>query len=173
MDVQVSASDHVRGNSQAAVVLLEYADFECPYCGMAEPYVERTFERFQDKMALVFRSFPLMEIHPHALRAAEAAEAAGLQGKFWQMHDILFKHQQHLDDGDLLRYAEKLGLDVERFQRDITSPAVSAAVRHSLQEGADQGVAGTPSFFLNGVALEIGRYEDIESAVAQAVKTSG
>jgi protein-disulfide isomerase len=93
-----------------------------------------------------------------------------LQGKFWEMHDVLFTHQKHLDDRDLVTYAQKLGLDVEQFERDLSSPAVSAAVRRSLREGTDQGVAGTPWFFLNGAPLELEQYEDLENAVARAIQ---
>ena len=158
--------DYVRGNPKARLTLVEYADFECPYCGMAYPYVKRTVERFKDDLAEIFRPFPLTEIHPHAL---QAAEAAGLQGKFWEMHDVLFENQERLDDKDLLGYAERIGLDAARFKRDFASPRVVDAIQRSLQEGSDQGIQGTPSFFLNGKQLEIERYEDIENAVAKAL----
>lgn len=161
-------SDHVRGNPAARLRLVEYADFECPYCGLAYPYVKRLCERLGDELAEVFRPFPLIEIHPHALHAAQAAEAAGLQGKFWEMHDCLFEHQRRLSDRDLLRYASELQLDVERFERDIASPPVLAAIERSLQHGAAEGVNGTPTFFLNGTLLEVDRYEELEEIVGRA-----
>ena len=161
--------DHIRGNPNARLTLVEYADFECPYCAMAYPYVKRAGERFKNDLAEIFRPFPLTQIHPHALHAAQAAEAAGLQGKFWEMHDILFEHSERLGDPDLLSYARRIALDVERFERDFSSSAVVDAIQHSLQEGADQGVDGTPTFFLNGKQVEIDRYEDIEKIIARAL----
>lgn len=162
-------ADYVRGNPKARVTLLEYADFECPYCALAYPYVKRTVERFKDDLAEIFRPFPLTQIHPHALHAAQAAEAAGLQGKFWEMHDILFEHRQRLEDADLLDYARRIGLDVERFERDFESSEVVDAIQRSLKEGAAQGVEGTPWFFLNDKPIEIDRYEDLEKIVAEAL----
>ena len=164
--------DYLRGNPNARLKLVEYADFECPYCGMAFPYVKRAAERFKDNLAEIFRPFPLTQIHPHALHAAQAAEAAGLQGKFWEMHDILFEYQQRLEDPDLLNYARQIGLDADRFERDFSSPAVVDAIKRSVQEAADQGVEGTPAFFLNGKQLEINSFEDIEGIVAAALAGS-
>jgi protein-disulfide isomerase len=164
--------DYVRGNPNGRLTLVEYADFECPYCGMAFPYVKRAAERFKNDLAEIFRPFPLIQIHPHALHAAQAAEAAGLQGKFWQMHDTLFEHQQRLADSDLLDYARRIGLDVDRFERDFSSSAVNDAIQRSLQEGAAQGVEGTPTFFLNGEQLNLSRFEDIEEIIAKALAAS-
>ncbi len=161
--------DYVRGNPNGRLTLVEYADFECPYCGMAFPYVKRAAERFKNDLAEIFRPFPLTQIHPHALHAAQAAEAAGLQGKFWEMHDLLFEHQRQLEDSDLLDYARNTGLDVDRFERDFPSPAVIDAIQRSLRQGADQGVEGTPTFFLNGEQLSIGRFADIEEIIAKAL----
>jgi protein-disulfide isomerase len=161
---------HVRGNQNAGLLLIEYADFECPYCAMAAPYVQHVFDRFGDRIAEDFRPFPLTEIHPHALHAAQAAEAAGLQGKFWQMHDMLFKNQRKLEDADLTEYARDIGLDLQRFERDFSSARVLDAIKGSVQQGINDGVNGTPSFFLNGTPLELTRYEDLERIVAQAIK---
>lgn len=162
--------DRIRGNPHAAVVLVEYADFECPYCGMAYPYVKRLSKRFlPDDVAEVFRPFPLMQIHPHAMHAAQAAEAAGLQRRFWEMHDLLFENQQRLDDEALFEYALAMGLDIDRFARDFSSEPVIDSIARSVQRGLDEGVNGTPTFFLNGVKLELENYQDLEPLVARAV----
>lgn len=161
--------DHVTGNPKARVTLIEYGDFECPYCGMAEPYVKRIIERFHDDVAVIFREFPLIEIHPYALHAAQAAEAAGLQDKFWPMHDMLYANQKRLDDASLLDYAKAVGLDVGRFQEDFGSHAVLDAIKQSIELGREQGVPGTPAFFLNGEMLQIDQYDDLTRAVEKAV----
>jgi protein-disulfide isomerase len=161
--------DHVRGNPNAGVVLLEYADFECPYCGMAYPFMKRLAKRFHDDLAEVFRPFPLAEIHPHAMHAAQAAEAAGVQGKFWQMHDVLFENQERLDDAALVEYAQGIGLDVERFTTDFASQPVIERIERSVQLGLQEGVNGTPTFFLNGQRLELENYQDLEPTVARAI----
>jgi protein-disulfide isomerase len=159
-------AEHVRGNPNAKLKLVEYADFECPYCAMAYPYVKRAAARFEGAVAEIFRSFPLVELHPHALHAAQAAEAAGLQGKFWEMHDTLFENRRRLGDADLLHYAEELGLDIERFERDFSSPAVIDAIQNNVRQGEEDGVSGTPWFLLNGTPLEIDQYEDLEKTIA-------
>ena len=161
--------EHVRGNPNAGIVLVEYADFECPYCGMAYPYVKRIAERFHDVLAEIFRPFPLPEIHPHAMHAAQAAEAAALQGKFWEMHDLLFENQRRLDDAALLEYAAKAGLDTERFKHDFASAEVVDTIQSSLRRGYEEGVRGTPTFFLNGTPLELENFQDLEPAVARVV----
>src|SRR5690349_9780727 len=114
-NVLVTPVDHVLGPATAHVVVMEYGDFECPTCAQARPAVKLLLKHFQHRMRFVFRHFPLVEAHPHAERAAEAAEAAGAQGKFWPMHDMLFENQQHLKLPALRRYAEEIGLDLERF----------------------------------------------------------
>ena len=149
-------------------MLVEYADFECPYCAMAEPYLENIVNRFGDRVGVDFRPFPLAEIHPHAMHAAQAAEAAGLQNRFWEMHDILFKNQKRLDDPSLQKYAQEIGLDIDRFKRDFDSRAVLDDISESISLGNEDGVPGTPTFFLNGELLDIDAYEDLEKAVAQA-----
>ncbi len=165
-------ADHVRGNPDAPVVLIEYADFECPYCAMAYPVVKNLAKRFHDNLAEVFREFPLAEIHPHALHAALAAEAAGNQGKFWPMHDILFEHNRKLDDKSLLTYAKDVGLDLPIFERDFADPETAKRITQSLQEGIRHGVQGTPTFFLNGTQLEVGTYDELETLVSEAVRAT-
>ncbi|MFA4927583.1 MAG: Na+/H+ antiporter NhaA [Patulibacter sp.] len=145
--------DHVRGNADASVTIVEYGDFECPFCGRAEPAVLALLEHEQDDpdgVRYVFRHLPLADVHPRAQLAAEASEAAGAQGAFWAMHDRLFAHQDELSPRDLVRHAEALELDVERFKADLRRRTYEARVRDDL-EGADaSGVSGTPTFFVNG-----------------------
>jgi len=152
--------DHVRGPSDAPVTLVEYADFECPFCGRAEPIIRELLADFGD-IRYVWRHLPLPDVHPHAQLAAEAAEAAARQGAFWAMHDLLLDHQGALLTPDLMTYAEQLGLDVPRFTDDLRRHAGAARVAQDV-EGADlSGVSGTPTFFLNG-RRHHGAY-DIES----------
>ena len=142
--------DHVQGNPDAAIELIEYGDFECPYCGRAHRIVKVLQEALGGDLLFAWRNFPLAQVHPHALRAAAAAEAAGLQGRFWEMHDMLFEHQDALEAADLLAYAEALGLDMERFAADLDSDEVADRVRADFLSGARSGVNGTPTFFVNG-----------------------
>ena len=151
-------SDHIQGSiNNAPITLVEYGDYECPYTGMAYPVVKEIMKELgDDKICFVFRNFPLNDIHLHAQHAAEAAEAAAAQDKFWQMHDYLFEHQKALDDGHLLEYAQKVGLqDVRKFKDDISRHVYAPMIEESLRGGIDSGVEGTPTFFINGV-----RYED-------------
>jgi protein-disulfide isomerase len=145
-----SASDHAEGPEDAPVTLVEYGDYECPYCGMAQPVVKRAQRELGSQLRFVFRNFPLAEAHPHARTAAEAAEAAGAQGKFWEMHDTLFEHQDALAVEDLIGYAKSLGLDVEQFSRDLEAGTYGKRVRDDFRSGVRSGVNGTPTFFFNG-----------------------
>jgi protein-disulfide isomerase len=141
--------DHVRGPDRAPITLVEYGDLECPYCNQAEPVVRKLLHDFGD-MRYVWRHLPLDDVHPHARLAAEAAEAAHAQGAFWEMHDLLFEHQDALRKQDLIRYAAELGLDVDRFAEDLVSRAFAGRVESDV-DGADlSGVSGTPTFFVNG-----------------------
>ena len=142
--------DHVRGKAEAAVTLVEYGDFECPYCGQAEPIIRELLTRCGDDLRYVFRHLPLSDVHPHAQMAAEAAEAAGAQGAFWQMHDLLFAHQDALTLPDLRRYAESLDLDVERFSEDLRQRRHASRVSADVASADASGVSGTPTFFVNG-----------------------
>ncbi|MGZ3499330.1 MAG: DsbA family protein [Vulcanimicrobiaceae bacterium] len=166
-------ADHIRGNPDAPVVLVEYADFECPYCAMAYPIVKRLSQRFHDDLAEVFRPFPLVEIHPHAMHAAQAAEAAAEQGKFWEMHDTLFEHHTNLDDASLITYAHRLGLDLAQFQKDFESPAIVERIARNIRLGVQEGVKGTPTFFLNGVQLQLLSFADLEPLIRRALAEVG
>ena len=148
-------TDHIRGSVNAPIVIVEYGDYECPYTGMAYPIVKEIMNRFgDDKIQFVFRNFPLNEIHPHAQHAAEAAEAAAAQDKFWQMHDYLFEHQKALDDNHLLQYAENVGLDVNKFKKQMSGHDYTHLIEESLKSGINSGVQGTPTFFVNGELYE-------------------
>ena len=150
LTMPVGERDHVQGPATAAVTLLEYGDYECPYCGRAYPIVKEIQRRFGDRLRFVFRNFPLNESHPHAEHAAEAAEAAGAQGQFWEMHDYLYEHQQALDDQHLISDAEHLRLDVPRIEQDLAEHRYAARVREDFLSGVRSGVNGTPTFYVNG-----------------------
>jgi len=153
LTLPVSAErDHIQGPADAPVTLLEYGDYECPYCGAAYPILKQVQDRMGDRLRFVFRNFPITTSHPHSEQAAEAAEAA--QGKFWEMHDHLYEHQQHLTDPDLHGYAEALGLDVERFDRELAGHVHADRVREDFMSGVRSGVNGTPSFYVNGAKYD-------------------
>jgi len=132
------------------VTLVEYGDYQCPYCGQAYPIVKEIQQSLGQKLRFVFRNFPISTSHPHAQHAAEAAEAAAAQGKFWEMHDHLYENQHALDDQHLIRYAADLGLNAERFHSDFTGHVYAARVREEFMGGVRSGVNGTPTFFING-----------------------
>jgi len=161
--------DHLRGSIDAPVTVVEYGDFECPYCGMAEPVVRELIRDFGD-VRYVWRHLPLSDVHPHAQLAAEAAEAAADQGAFWEMHDLLFDHQDALRTDDLIAYAEQLGLDVERFTNDLREHAGATRVAEDVDTADLSGVSGTPTFFVNG-RRHYGAY-DI-AALSAAVRAAG
>lgn len=146
----VTPVDHAIGPESAPVTLVEYGDYECPDCLNAVPIVQQLIERFGEKLRVVFRHFPLNSIHPHAGAAARAAEAAQAQGRFWTMHEALFKHQKRLADMDLTHLALNVGLEVYRFQSDMGSEAVIRRVASHIASGERSGVTGTPTFFING-----------------------
>jgi protein-disulfide isomerase len=149
--VPVSAQrDHVIGATGAVVTLVEYGDFECSYCGQAYPAVKEVVGAFLEQLRFVFRNFPLTQVHPHAAHAAEASEAAAAQGRFWEMHDLLYEHQDALEDDDLLAYAADIGLDLNRFQVELAQGTHAQRVRDDFMGGVRSGVNGTPTFFING-----------------------
>ncbi len=137
--------------THAAITLVAYCDFECPYCGRAYPIIKRLQARLPDRLRFVFRHFPLIHKHPLAQQAAEAAEAADAQGEFWGMHDLLFEHQDALEEGDLYAYAGVLGLDTGRFERELVSRVHEQRVDRDVVSGRRSGVSGTPTFFINGL----------------------
>ena len=147
----IEGRDHVLGAPDAPSTLVEYGDYQCPYCKLAHPIVEEVQRRLGRQLRFAFRHFPLAEIHPYAQPAAEAAEAAGAQGKFWEMHDLLFTNQPALSPRDLLRYATALGLDVTRFASELADRVWEPRVREDFVSGIRSGVNGTPTFFVNGL----------------------
>jgi protein-disulfide isomerase len=151
LTLPVGPRDHFRGKPDAPVILVEYGDYQCPFCGEAHHVLLNLLAQAQGRVTLVFRNFPLTTIHPYAQGAAEAAEAAGAQGRFWQMHDVLFENQDALDPDSLLEYADMLQLDMDRFAADLISRRFADRVREDFLSGVRSGVNGTPTFFINGL----------------------
>jgi protein-disulfide isomerase len=146
----LSERDHITGPANATIELVEYGDFECPHCARAFVIVNQIRVDLGDALRFAFRHFPLAKMHPHARKAAEAAEAAGAQGQFWQMHDLLFKHAQELEEPRLVEYATELGLDVERFKTELAGDVYATHIQEDVASGVRSGVNGTPTFFING-----------------------
>jgi formate-nitrite transporter family protein len=146
----VDLRDHVRGDPSAPVTLVEFGDYECPFCGKAYPVSQALEEALGDRLCFVYRHFPIAEAHPHAVLAAECAEAADAQGMFWEMHGLLYEHQDALTWPDVMDYAAVLGLDVEAFEHDVRAHRFAAKLRVDRHSGALSGVTGTPTFFING-----------------------
>jgi protein-disulfide isomerase len=153
--VAVNPSDHNLGASHAPVTVVEYGDFECPNCKQAAPAVKLLLERFPGRVRVVWRHFPLEEVHPHALHAALAAEVAAGQGKFWPMHDLLFDNQRHLKLPQLRSYAQRLELDMVRYDADMADTVYLQRVREDIEGGSASGVRSTPTFFLNGAVEDV------------------
>jgi protein-disulfide isomerase len=151
LTVPVGRRDHVVGPATAPITIVEYGDYECPFCGAAHPVVKALEKALDDNLRFAYRHFPLSQIHPHSFQAAEAAEAAGAQDRFWEMHDMLFEHQSRLGTQDLLAYASALGLKLESFAEDLSEHRHAPRVREDFLSGVRSGVNGTPTFFVNGV----------------------
>jgi protein-disulfide isomerase len=146
----VQAKDHAQGPANARVELVEYGDYQCPHCGAAYPMIKRIQEKMGKDLRFVFRNFPLVESHPQAFAAALASEAAARQNAFWEMHDMLFEHQDRLDPSSLVQYAKHLRLDTEPFIRDLQDKPLADKVEADFESGIRSGVNGTPTFFING-----------------------
>ena len=142
--------DHIQGPPDAPVTLVEYGDYQCPYCGAAYPIVKELQARLGEGLRFVFRNFPITTSHPRAEQAAEAAEAAAAQGRFWEIHDLLYENQKRLRDEDLVTYARQLGLDFGRFEQELTDHVHAARVHEDFMSGVRSGVNGTPTFYVNG-----------------------
>jgi protein-disulfide isomerase len=151
LTVPLSERDHVIGPETAPVTVVEYGDYECPYCGAAHPVTKALQQALGDDLRFAYRHFPLSQIHPHSYQAAEAAEAAGAQSRFWEMHDMLFENQRRLSTQDLLAYAGALGLALEPFGADLAEHRHAPKIREDFLSGVRSGVNGTPTFFINGV----------------------
>jgi len=150
----VSERDHAKGTAAAPLTLVEYGDYQCPYCGAAYPVVKRLQKTLGKKLRFVFRNFPVTQAHPYARIAAEAAEAAALQGKFWEMHDLLFEKQNYFEPDIVAVWAKKIGLDVEKFGNDIKKSAIAKRIKEDRQSGIRSGVNGTPTFYINGTRYD-------------------
>ena len=142
--------DHIQGDVNATITLVEYGDYQCPHCGHAYPIIKEVQQKLGDQLKFVFRNFPLANIHPEATQAAIATEAAALQGKYWEMHDIVFENQKRLHYNAILEYANAVGLDIEQFEQDMQSEELSQKVEQHFESGVRSGVNGTPTFFING-----------------------
>jgi len=170
---QVTASDWVRGDITAKVTIIEYSDFQCPACGAYYPVIKRLEEKFDSQIAVVYRHFPLTQIHQNAELAATAAEAAGRQGKFWEMHDLLFENQKiwsaNSDAKEIfISYAKQLQLNEEQFVSDLGAKDLREKISSSYKEGVSLGITGTPTFFLNGKKLPAPRtYEEFEKIISE------
>ena len=166
----IQSFDHLRGDAHAPVKVVEYGDFECPNCKQAAPAVKLLLERFEERVCYAWRHYPLTDVHPHAMMAAQAAEAAGAQGKFWSMHDVLFENQTHLDAHHLRGYAERLGLDMARYTAEMDDEIYLQRVREHMESGKASGVRGTPTFFVNGRIHDVSfglraRFDAVEEAL--------
>jgi protein-disulfide isomerase len=170
----VGPDDHVTGPADAPITLVEYGDFECPYCGAAHPIVKSVIARMEGQLRFVYRHFPLTEIHPHAEPAAEISEVAAEQGHFWRMHDLLFEHQDALEDEDLVAYAVHLGIPLTHARRALREHAFAGVVRRHFLGGVHSGVNGTPTFFINGVRHD-GAWDEaaLLDAIHSAAFTTG
>jgi len=172
----VVADDHTKGNLESPVVLVEYSDFQCPACGAYYPLVHQITDEFGDKITFAYRHFPLAQIHPNAELAARASEAAEIQGKFWEMHDMLFEHQRDWSDSRdaetiFASYAEELGLDKAKFLEDIDSSDVKARVRRDMESGNSMRIPGTPTFFLDGVQIQNPRsYDEFRALINSEIE---
>jgi len=161
MSIKINEKDHVQGNENAKIELIEYGDYECPYCGEAYPIIKKVQKELGNNLKFIFRNFPLVEMHPFALHAAIASEAAAEQGKFWEMHDILYENQKNLKDSDLIKYAEKIDLDVSKFEEDFNSNNIYQKIKEDFDSGVKNEIQGTPAFFINGKPFE-GNWMDTE-----------
>src|ERR1700681_104489 len=172
--VPLEPIDHMQGSEHARVTLVEYGDFECPSCKVAAATPTLLLERFPNKIRFLYRHFPLQEAHPHALMAAEASEAAAAQGRFWQMHDLLFQNQAHLKDKDLLRYAAQVGLDLVRYAAEMDDHIYLQKVREHSEGGRRSHIRATPAFFVDGVLQDVSfGMQGLHDAVAAAVHRAG
>jgi protein-disulfide isomerase len=169
LKVAVTADDHSMGSADAKITLVEYGDFQCPDAGMAYPIVKKLQKHYGNQLRFVFRHFPLVEIHELAEPAAEAAEFAATQGKFWEMHDALYEHQRRLSLGSMVKLAETLGLDGDKAASAIEDQSFTDRIRKDVHGGKQAGVHGTPTFFING-ALYGGEweYEGLKAAIDEA-----
>lgn len=173
-DEDVVLTEKVKGNTESTVTLAEYSDFQCPACQSFTPVLTEIMNEYGDQLRFEYHHFPLISIHPSAELAARASEAAGVQGKFWEMHDILFANQPQWSQNinprnQFIAYAEEIGLDAEMFKRHLNSKIIREAVQEDMREGRTLGITGTPSFYLNGEKMEITTFDDFKSQIEVAI----
>lgn len=166
----VDEHDHRSGKPSATVTLVEYGDYQCSYCGFAHPLLKKLSRYYSSELLFVFRNFPLQESHPAAMIAAQAAEAAGIQHKFWEMHDLIYEHQDELNENGLVNFAEALDLNIDKFLRDSKSHAVLSKIESDFESGIRSGVNGTPTFFINENRLDT--YDQTYESLAEAVENA-
>jgi protein-disulfide isomerase len=168
----VSASDHVRGDPNAKAILLEYSDYQCPACAQYEILLQKLLTDESVKVKIIYRNFPLSQ-HANALPSAYAAEASGLQGKFWEMHDMIFAHQADWSNSTtsadiFLGYAKVIGLNIAQYQKDISSPQIAERVAHDRATGEASNIIGTPTFFLNSKSITVNSYDQLKQLIETA-----
>lgn len=173
----IELTTYTKGGQNASVVLTEYADFQCPACGQAFPIVKQIAEKHGDDLKVEFKHFPLINIHPYAMPAARAAEAAGQQGKFWEMHDKLFENQTTWSNSSnptpiFIAYATELGLDVDQFKAHMNASKIDDHIKESFETARSLGLSGTPSFLLNGERMSFSSYDELIEQVDAAVAAS-
>ncbi len=176
LTASVNEADHSIGPTHASVVVVEYGDFECPNCKQAAPAVKLLLRHFAGRIRFVYRHFPLEEVHPQALQAAEAAESAGGQGKFWPMHDLLFDNQPHLRLPQLQSYAEKLQIDIVRYAAEMDDHRYLQRIREHMQSGRESGVRHTPTFFVDGRVQDVSfglrsLFDAVDAAPRESMKS--
>jgi len=172
LTLPVGDRDHAQGDADAPVTLVEYGDYQCPFCGQAHPIVKAVQNHFGPRLRFVFRNFPLSEIHPHAAQAAAAAEASAERGKFWEMHDHLFEHQNRLAERDLVSYASELGIESKGFLERMESAETAKRVQEDFMSGVRSGVNGTPTFFINNARYDGSwDYTDLVSAIEASMRS--
>ena len=174
IDEAITLGEKVKGNTEAAVILAEHSDFQCPACAKFTPALKEVMDLYGDRIRFEYHHFPLISIHPSAELAARVAEAAGAQGKFWEMHDLLFERQtswsQNINPkNQFTGYAEELGLDIDKFNRDLNSKTVREAVQNDMREGRALKINSTPTFYLNGERMEITTFDDFKKQIEVAI----
>lgn len=170
----VTIEAHVKGNPDAQVTLVEYSDFQCPACQQLYPHLKEVMDEHGDKISLEYRHFPLISVHPYAVPAARASEAAAQQGKFWEMHDKLFEEQSAWSKSSnpeamFVGYAEEIGLDTTLFKKHMSSSIINDAITESFNDARKRNLSGTPSLFLNGEEMEINTFDDFKAQVEAAI----
>ena len=169
-----AATDHIRGPASAPVTIVEYGDYECPSCGQAHAAMRIMLDHFGDRLRLAFRHYPQVGIHPHAEMAAEAAEAAGAQGRFWPFHDMLFRHQDQLEETHLRQYAARVGLDLERYDYEMNDHVYLQRVQEHASGGEQLGIRAMPTFYVNGELTDVSfGMKHLEDAIERALRATG